>query len=629
MINVGLIPKSDKVEIQYFDNGDTNDIIKIVLKGVNAPVKKGFNTFARQFDRSKSGLRELWSFVKYEIVYQVDPDGQQDILLPSALWERGYGDCKSKTVFICHVLKCLNIPFIIRFTSYTKGELGHVYPVAIFNNEEIIIDSVFDFFDREKTYIKKKDYDMTKISMISGIGQVNYINKTIDIDVDKYARDYILNVTQKKAYIKKPSFEIPLNKSVGEANAFLLKRQLELLRTYSLDNPRKLEEYSKAINIVDKAITNDILNYKVHTIGNTSRLEQEVTYLVNNYLKNPKPAMSFGNTGIGKIMGIQDRVDVYLNMRYKDPSTNALYYRKGGNSQYRAAYTNIFPAISSFLRSKSKLGGQPQNLFMIRSQGAQVPDATLNTIINNASSCFNYFNQYNADGSGKYIIEFNTSQLKTQFEEYVEQQSGVWSNFLQRDVFKEEKETGTAVFYDFTGGHPTLDYNDFSAAVNSKRVMQSAWVDGVGIVSGCDRSVLKNMSRNTYIHAVAENPESSLTRLVNAQRGIQGIGIEPTIIIAIIGGIFGLIQMAIGQSGSGGSADQIEQIRQKVSAIDPAETPNVDPFGQSLMPDEDDFTTSSSGTGSGTDEAGLDSTTLLIGGAAALLGGYFLLNKKK
>jgi len=173
MINVGLIPVPDNQEETFYEKGDTQNIIHIVLKGCNSDIKKGFKEFCKGFRRDEQGLRDLWSFVKYKIVYQVDDDGRQDILLPAALWERGSGDCKSKTVFIVHVLRCLGIPYSVRFTGYSGKSLTHVYVIAHLNGNDIIIDTVFDFFNREKKYKNKKDYDMTKISMISGLGQQN------------------------------------------------------------------------------------------------------------------------------------------------------------------------------------------------------------------------------------------------------------------------------------------------------------------------------------------------------------------------------------------------------------------------------------------------------------------------
>jgi hypothetical protein len=176
MINVGLIPVPDNQEKIYYKQGDTENIISIVLKGCSSDIKKGFNQFCKQFSADEQGLRELWSFVKYRIVYQTDEDGRQDILLPAALWDRGWGDCKSKTVFTVHVLRCLGIPYTVRFTGYSGKSLTHVYCIAHLNGEDIIIDTVFDFFNREKKYKHKKDYYMTKISMISGF-ENQYQNK--------------------------------------------------------------------------------------------------------------------------------------------------------------------------------------------------------------------------------------------------------------------------------------------------------------------------------------------------------------------------------------------------------------------------------------------------------------------
>lgn len=171
MINVGLIPPPENSEKVFYDKGTTEDIIEVVLKGCNANIKKGFNKFCNQFSKNEQGLRDLWSFIKYRITYQVDDDGRQDVLLPSALWDRGWGDCKSKTVFTVHVLRCLGIPFTVRFAGYSGKSLTHVYCIAYLNDEEYIIDTVFDFFNREKKYKHKKDYTMNNKSVLNGISK--------------------------------------------------------------------------------------------------------------------------------------------------------------------------------------------------------------------------------------------------------------------------------------------------------------------------------------------------------------------------------------------------------------------------------------------------------------------------
>ena len=398
MINVGLIPKSDKVEIKYFNNGDTNDIIKIVLKGVNAPVKRGFDSFAKQFDKSKAGLRNLWSFVKYDIVYQVDPDGQQDILLPSALWERGYGDCKSKTVFICHVLKCLNIPFVIRFTSYTKGDLAHVYPVAIFNNEEIIIDSVFDFFDREKTYIKKKDYDMTKISMISGIGQSRGKNPKKDLDTTGIAKEYVDIVLHKRSIVRPPSEQVPLTSTIAEANAWALRRNLQLQETFAYDNPRKKADIQKAIQTLDSAIKEGINRTKVSGIGSVGSVEGSVINIINNYLKDTRPATDFTRTtGFSKIASKKISGDFdYDNITFYDPTRKAMGtltgntaiklnekdFSYGGSSRHKVSYKVGAIAMINYLMTNP-------NKFKIVVQNKQ------KTKFSELGQVSNYFNTLN------------------------------------------------------------------------------------------------------------------------------------------------------------------------------------------------------------------------------------------
>jgi hypothetical protein len=68
-MDVGLIPKADNKEVVLHKNGSTDDIMEVVIEATKHKPKKGFCQFAKQFDRSYEGLRDLWSFVKYKILY--------------------------------------------------------------------------------------------------------------------------------------------------------------------------------------------------------------------------------------------------------------------------------------------------------------------------------------------------------------------------------------------------------------------------------------------------------------------------------------------------------------------------------------------------------------------------------
>jgi Transglutaminase-like superfamily len=178
----GILEPQNKKKV-YFENGKTVDIQSVIFQVNKKDIWKQTESFSKQFSKDTDGLRDLWHFVKEQITYQEDPIGFQYIQHPAALWKSKVGDCKSFTLFIVSVLQNLGIPYIIRFTSYRKGDVTHVYPIAILNGERVILDAVWDSFDDEKDYYRKEDYkfekNMSQIVEISGIGAARSVSETV------------------------------------------------------------------------------------------------------------------------------------------------------------------------------------------------------------------------------------------------------------------------------------------------------------------------------------------------------------------------------------------------------------------------------------------------------------------
>jgi len=163
--------------------GNTQDIIEAILQSDENYNSADFCTFAQQFSsthwkikNTMHGLYNLWYFVRYRIHYKEDPAGYQFIQTPSALWRRGIGDCKSKTLFITAVLRCIGIPYKIRFSSYGTKDVKHVYPVAIVNGKSVVLDAVWTKFATQAPYSYIVDYN-TNGGQISGIKRP--INKVL------------------------------------------------------------------------------------------------------------------------------------------------------------------------------------------------------------------------------------------------------------------------------------------------------------------------------------------------------------------------------------------------------------------------------------------------------------------
>lgn len=166
-IDTRVIPKPSGIKRTMYEDGDTWDIIKVILMA-DSKLGNFMCEFASQFEKSYAGLYEIWQFVHKNIRYVADKPGLEKVKDPRQTWKDGYGDCKSFSLFLASILRCLNIKYKYRFVSYGRNpEPTHVYVVATLNNQEVILDSVHDKFDQEVDYTKKWDR-MTKIVYIQG-----------------------------------------------------------------------------------------------------------------------------------------------------------------------------------------------------------------------------------------------------------------------------------------------------------------------------------------------------------------------------------------------------------------------------------------------------------------------------
>lgn len=154
-----------------YPNGGNGDIINVLHANIARAVSQT-RDIAKHFKGATDldTSRNIWNFLKKEIKYKKDRYGQQDIKLPSRFVSDGSGDCKSYSLFTAGVLTNLNIPFKIRYTSYSADPTPqHVYIVL---DSGIIIDGVWTKFNDQKPYTFKKDYTM-KIQTLAGVGCLN------------------------------------------------------------------------------------------------------------------------------------------------------------------------------------------------------------------------------------------------------------------------------------------------------------------------------------------------------------------------------------------------------------------------------------------------------------------------
>lgn len=154
-----------------YNNGLNSDIIKTINSTFPRAVEEA-RTFAPQFQGATrtDTARNIWNYLKNQIKYKKDPPGKQFIKMPRRFNYEATGDCKSFSTFTAGVLGALGLPVSYRYTSYDKSDSTptHIYTVTKDENgNDIIIDGVYDFFNREAPYTFKKDSKM-QIAVLSG-----------------------------------------------------------------------------------------------------------------------------------------------------------------------------------------------------------------------------------------------------------------------------------------------------------------------------------------------------------------------------------------------------------------------------------------------------------------------------
>lgn len=116
--------------------------------------------------------RAIYNYLRNTVKYKKDPEGRQLIQLPSRLINgTGKGDCKSLALAAAAFMYCNGFRNVrLRYTSYKENDSTptHVYAVGSDENgRDIIIDAVYNRFNKEVPYKFKKDYKM-EISVLSG-----------------------------------------------------------------------------------------------------------------------------------------------------------------------------------------------------------------------------------------------------------------------------------------------------------------------------------------------------------------------------------------------------------------------------------------------------------------------------
>lgn len=209
------------------------DIITVLEK--NFPVAVGqTKDFAKKFKSASAGEAALkvWDFVKRNIKYQRDDDEKQAIRLPNRFVNDRTGDCKSYALFIASVLQNLGYTVAFRYTSYNRNnpKPSHVY--VYLPDDGIVVDGVYNYFNKEKPYVYKYDHVMA--------------NESINMEVVTLSDNVGINASLIRAYkrSKKGSLRQRLlaneiarksNRRYKPVSESLLKQKIKLVSPGSSD----------------------------------------------------------------------------------------------------------------------------------------------------------------------------------------------------------------------------------------------------------------------------------------------------------------------------------------------------------------------------------------------------------
>jgi len=668
-ISTDNIPQAKgKLKVLHED-GDTEDIINVVLDADKFKSKE-FCKFAEQF-AGKDGLKKLWRFVRFNIKYKEDPFGHQYIQLPPALWKSGIGDCKSKTLFINAVLRCLGISYKTRFVSYGSTKVTHVYTVAIIDGQELAIDAVYTKFGQEAPYSYKRDY-MTKIAVVSGPPTANQRLTKQPVKAVKgrftalksvYGReaDAIIKESKEKQSYLKPAEMIPFSKlTEGEAKARILLRQLQIKAVML---PEKAKVFDEMIAVTERLIHN---SGKGFTQGNAltgsipKGMESYAKFL-QSAMRDQRPAVNLNRKGKARVGSTPYANPIQAYNTYFDQDEyfyfgkNSKYKKKWGDTAYSSQYTVgawFTQTINDMKRElmKNAQGGNINNNFFGNAMspfnvlgpffkkmvGTKPPllQQFGNIWVPNPSGGITTPNtayttaEVKADSTAPVQLGFYDPAMQREFEDRIKTNSGILDEYIH-DMFLEQKGVGVGVLYGYAtnvviGGQP-MGLNSYPQAVANKSPWHSAWMNSIADFSGISVGNIKNMGANTVIANVdGKDPTEILENFLKDYNpnisGQDQVGVIPvTLIIALIGLIQAILSVAVAVTGNA---------KNEAVIMDPTGgsiPDNWTPIGPGLEFVDADWETNPASIPGALNS---NSTTLLALGAAGL-GLYFLTKNDK
>lgn len=196
----------------------------------------------------------IWRFCFEYFQYKKDKERTEQLRTPNRAWgDRKLGiDCDCFTILIGSILTNLGIPYVMRMTRYKELDFEHIYPVAITNEGEIIIDAVVHQFNYEVPYTEKEDVEM-ELQVLSGVQQERYnefgdkVTYENDLPID--AVDLFVDETEQELQGLEGKAERQARRQQRKT-----KRKAERAANKSLPLKERLKKgLQKGFNIINKA----------------------------------------------------------------------------------------------------------------------------------------------------------------------------------------------------------------------------------------------------------------------------------------------------------------------------------------------------------------------------------------
>lgn len=602
MIRTAMIPSpTGKIITWFYGDGTTDDIMYVIEEVDKMEIRKGFKDFSKQFKASYEGLFHLWDFVRNKITYRADSENPllvQDVKDPYSLWALGVGDCKSKTIFVNAVLRCLGVPHIIRYTSYDNVNFTHVYTVAFLNGRKVIIDSVYDYFDKELAFEDKKDVDNmngTTIRSIHGVGK-----NSNRIDSCKRLEE----LRQRKEYVPaQPPIEFN-NISEGMAALKILERRFSILNAMS--DEKSLVE--KGLGMIQQAISKGIA-----PTGAIDDSLQGVGLMISKFLN--KRGVKAINEGVN-VQKFKVSYQKAMNENKSGkigsfPETKCIW--DDWQFQYDLNLPNDF--------SKNNLNAPNSPTVPCPFAPSMPYQSTGRIVMNNYANRMFYFYGLNSKFRARYSsvdatiknwhldlindgvvssdlpglgvwdnLKFQNQSSKNAYYDFMKLEIPVMSNYVN-SIFKADRSSvnGTvsaATFYPFIDDIVSVSgiaLNDLPPSVLTKKVFQDQFLSSCNIFSGVSRQNIRMLAENCCLFDNGELPSITINKLVNIYN--PSIQDPATIIGAIAAAIIGIT------SAIAAAVAATSEAKSESSKIDSfaATTANFQSPTNSTMPDNLDW----------------------------------------